>query len=709
MANPSDSSQRLRPLLPLPPLPVHRPRDIPQKRGRISVACEACRQKKLRCSGDRPKCSFCIRRELECRYEAITEETRLQALKRKYDDLASRRSPYEELFGLMKSLSERDAQDILRRLRSGTDVETLVNHIATGNLLLQLHMVPETRYRYEFPYISKMPLNLITDDNPYLRSFIYEPSTIFPTPNQSQMPRQSPVHLNKSLESDRIPRPRDGEHGTYETVYLKPFHAAEVIDPRLSHVKVSSWTSVCDDDVLMRNILGSWLLCEYQFTAAFQKDLFLEDLAANRKDFCSSLLVNAMLGYACICYSQFTNRAEYWNPHTLTYRFIAEAKRLWECESDEPRITTIQTGMIFNVFHNLCGLDEIGQAYRIKAIALAHKMNIFNSSIEYQSPRIRHGTAFTAWALFNWETLVGFSFTFAPLLSEPPDWPLPDPLEDVEWYGENYVKYPLSNHVLPSYFGHVFKAKSEFRILMNEACQKAYSEGSEMTLEKASELLSRLKLWFDDLPGPLKPESIVLPAHLQLHMYYHHLILTIFKPLLDTKVDSELSPQQIVDHSTICLQTLFRLYFLRHGYEAMDLFIVIPLTLAASDCIDAINDQTPTSELEALRSTLILVVTGLHSQRRNHYLAQALFRVTRGRMRPAEVSLFRSIKNIDMDAEDERPNMTQVVRSNWPISVVKKQKDRDAYVLKNLVDSYAHLNIEGDGLNGGGETGKTSE
>lgn len=105
---------------------------------------------------------------------------------------------------------------------------------------------------------------------------------------------------------------------------------------------------------------------------------------------------------------------------------------------------------------------------------------------------------------------------FAPLLSLPPDWPLPDPSTEDEWYGEIWVKYPMSNRRLPSYFGQVIKARSQFRIIMNEACQIAYSKGSEMNFDKANKLLSQLKLWYDNLPGPLQPKTIVLPGQLQL-------------------------------------------------------------------------------------------------------------------------------------------------------------------------------------------------
>src|SRR5690242_3019019 len=146
-------------------------------------------------------------------------------------------------------------------------------------------------------------------------------------------------------------------------------------------------------------------------------------------------------------------------------------------------------------------------------------------------------------------------------------------------------------------------------------------------------------------------------------MFYHHLILTLFKPVLETNTIEEPSLQQIVDDATKFLQTLIRIYYLRHGYEAMDLFIAIPLMLTASDCINTINEQTPASELESLRSTLILVTMGLYTQRRNHYLARALFRVVRGRMRPAEVALFRGTINMERDEADDKPTMVQSVRS----------------------------------------------
>jgi len=200
----------------------------------------------------------------------------------------------------MKSVPERDAHGILQKVRSGADVEMLLSHVESADLLLQLSVVPETRYRYDFPYISKMPASLLTNDNPYLHSIIYEAAAIYSSSKQSETLRESTCPPKISSRSYMVPHIREDERPAHETVYLKPFHAAEVVEPRLSHVKISLWTSVCDDDVLMRNLLSGWLQCEYQFTAVFQNNLFLEDMAAQRKDFCSSLLVNVILGYSCV-------------------------------------------------------------------------------------------------------------------------------------------------------------------------------------------------------------------------------------------------------------------------------------------------------------------------------------------------------------------------------------------------------------------------
>ncbi|VZI05496.1 unnamed protein product [Fusarium fujikuroi] len=652
----------LRPLLPAErgsqPLPPPPRRSIIQRRlNPVLAACEPCRKYKVKCSGDRPACRRCLQRKLACIYITRPGETRSQAMNRcsheTFEGSSQRSIVYEELVGLLKNLPDQDAQAILQRLRSGTDVASVVNQARAGNI----GDAQRVRARQS------------------LSASLYSQHKISETNLTGHL-------ASLSSEEQRSP-------------FLKPFHAAQVFNSLLSDVKVSAWTSVCDDDKLMRNLLSVLFRCEYHFTAAFHKDLFLEDMAARRKDFCSSLLVNVTLAYACVCYPNFTNRVEYWNPSTLAYRFIAEAKRLWELEASIPHITTIQAGILFSVFHNLCGLDEVGKPYRVHAVALANQLHIFDTIDIDQSKRVQRGTQNLAWAMYNWETsLSAFSFMLSPLIKEPPRWPLPDPCEDPSWYGEIWVKYPLNHGLSSMCLGEVIHARSRFRIIMNEYCDAAYSEGSKVGVSLAYHFRGRLEEWFESLPASLSPRRIVLPGQLQLHMYYHHLLLTIFEPLYDAATTREPSPQRIVADSKRNMQTLVRLYYLRHGFEAMDLFIVIPLMIMGYDSIDAIKEDTPTEEIEFLRSTLILIAQGLYYQRKNHYLAQALFKVIRGKMRPQEIGLLKSSMALDRYEAYPEPELSVPVRSHWPVSVIKKHEDRESHILTNLVESFGRVNVE---------------
>jgi hypothetical protein len=223
----------------------------------------------------------------------VTEpgETNAQALKRNLHHSRSKAADQEELIRILKSLPEPEAQDVLQKLRFGIDATSLVNQIRAGDVRLQMHVIPETCFRYDFPYGSEIPAALVSD-NPYLNSMLFEATSLFSTDAVRPGPLESSLFARLGSDDPR-------------SVYLKPFHAADVVDSLLADVRPSAWTAVCTDDMLMRELLTVFFRCEYHFTAAFQKDLFLEDMASGKKDFCSSLLVNAVLAYCCVTHSPF--------------------------------------------------------------------------------------------------------------------------------------------------------------------------------------------------------------------------------------------------------------------------------------------------------------------------------------------------------------------------------------------------------------------
>ncbi|KAJ6782267.1 hypothetical protein PWT90_10560 [Aphanocladium album] len=651
----------------------------------------------------------CAQRHIQCHYTARPGETESQAIRRGYRDLRDRASEHDDVVALLRDLPDKEAAGVLRRIRTGTSLAAIIHQAKGGDVLMQIAVAPETRFRYSFPYRDEMPAGCRGGDNPYLGSVIYEVASVLGPPPPSPTSKASSPALLLALAAsgddrdgktgERKPLVRErhlespGALAGYDTAYLSPFHAARVFEPRLTDAKISSWTYVCDDDVLLRELLEIFFRCEYQFTSAFHKDYFLDDLAAGHTEFCSSLLVNLVLAYASsvlqVCNPKFSRRSEYWNPDTLAYRFLAEARRLWELAASEAHITTVQAGILFSVFYNLSGLDEVGQTYHIRSVDMADELGIMGAPIPEEPPRTQRGKAFTAWTF-----LIAFSFMKESLVKEVPKSPLPNPLEDPDWYGQLWARYPSSAALTSLTFGQVFEQKTYFRIIMNEFCQEAYATTLGVNSFKAEGLRRKLEHWYGNLPESLNPKNIVLPGQLQLHMSYYHILLSIYEPLLDAVAPYKYTPQDIVASSRKYLHTLIRIYFLRHGYEAMDLFIVIPLMVLADECLELMECGGSEAELEELRSTVILIAKGLHDQRRNHYLAEVLFRVLRGKVGRREKLLLRRALNLDVELAEEPQELAQPVRSGWPVSVVKKSEERAAKVLGNLVESYAHLSLD---------------
>lgn len=126
-----------------------------------------------------------------------------------------------------------------------------------------------------------MPTYLQTDDNPFMRSLIHEWST-----RDDVVSIASPVFTETDLG--------------YRAQYLRPHHAATIIDSRLGEIVPSRWTVVDFSDDKMREFIRAYFLQEYDWFTFFHKDYFLDDMISGSSTFCSSLLVNAVLAVGCV-------------------------------------------------------------------------------------------------------------------------------------------------------------------------------------------------------------------------------------------------------------------------------------------------------------------------------------------------------------------------------------------------------------------------
>jgi hypothetical protein len=106
-----------------------------------------------------------------------------------------------------------------------------------------------------------------------------------------------------------------------------------------------------------------------------------------------------------------------------------------------------------------------------------------------------------------------------PLLAKPPQFALPDPTANPQWYGDFWIRYPLDPNPTPAYHGHDFKARAHLFAIINEIAVQYFSgpqSPSSRSKETILEIHSKLKTWYDRLPQQLTAKEIVFPSQLKL-------------------------------------------------------------------------------------------------------------------------------------------------------------------------------------------------
>jgi hypothetical protein len=177
-----------------------------------------------------------------------------------------------------------------------------------------------------------------------------------------------PLLTNPSSDSQgTLPRPTSLE------AILHPVQHAVVDDispdPRLASTR--GWTSVTSDTQILVSILSTWTTREYSYYHYLDRDAFLDDMAGGRSDFCSELLVNALLASACVspesCVyfmtmarsssislwtdlkqstsSAVKDRSKPFSEVSIMTDFYKEASRLWDLEAGRSSLTRIQAGI----------------------------------------------------------------------------------------------------------------------------------------------------------------------------------------------------------------------------------------------------------------------------------------------------------------------------------------------------------------------------
>jgi hypothetical protein len=84
---------------------------------------------------------------------------------------------------------------------------------------------------------------------------------------------------------------------------------------------------------------------------------------------------------------------------------MLEAKRIYDVEAGQRRLTTLQAAAIISVRLMTDGQDKIAMANELQITAMIEDMKLYTNPLSgIRSPKMQLARATTAWCLFSWQT-----------------------------------------------------------------------------------------------------------------------------------------------------------------------------------------------------------------------------------------------------------------------------------------------------------------
>jgi Fungal specific transcription factor domain len=275
--------------------------------------------------------------------------------KKDIDSLKTRNSTLQTLIHAILNFDEEDVPELVRQIRTCENLEDLADAIvAKGNGALGQGDSPDS------PVYGTDPL-------PEVPQFEAELSG-----------KMGDLLVEGSVKfiggtSNLIWLPNDSESNEHPS----PNQHAEVVQSKKE--SILCWTTVTEDKDLILHLINMYFCWHYAYFTTLSKGLFYRDfLQGLSTQYCSSLLVNAMLGLGCHFSSRPGVHANPDDSATAGDHFFAEAKRLMH-ENDEfatTKLCTVQALALMSVREAGCGREGKGWVYSGMSFRMAMDLGL---------------------------------------------------------------------------------------------------------------------------------------------------------------------------------------------------------------------------------------------------------------------------------------------------------------------------------------------
>ncbi|KAH7207282.1 hypothetical protein DER44DRAFT_810862 [Fusarium oxysporum] len=224
------------------------------------------------------------------------------------------------------------------------------------------------------------------------------------------------------LDADKIVQPQDGiSRGSFSADNGIP------IDPRLHHVDISHWTTVTISNQFAVEVISLYLNMNQPWWAFFDNDMFLDDLVNVETNFCSRMLVNALLAWATQSYGHYEPMAA-----TLPTKFLDEALRIYDAEKGVDSLTTVAATSLMSMTWTTLGKDKAGRRLQEDSARMAQRMGLYGESgafsyhqLDLSDGRVEAAVCVTAWGSFNFQMAMSMSYHQEPIPKRTPRFRIP--------------------------------------------------------------------------------------------------------------------------------------------------------------------------------------------------------------------------------------------------------------------------------------------
>ncbi|KAK5746384.1 hypothetical protein LTR17_000764 [Elasticomyces elasticus] len=553
------------------------------KRRAVSSACLQCRKRKSKCDGALPACSTCVAvYRTECSYDADSDHRRKGALKRDIQSLQQQNDALEVIVASLRSLPEDEAVSLLQNLRGESSFDVVAASLRTD---------------------VRLPHS-------------YAPQTL--EADFAQQMSQSTTVSGASTPANSFLIPQEA--------YTEEPQEALSLSP-------GTWFRQPQDAEFVEHLLNlhfSWVHPIYQ---SFPRELFLRDMGRGSTEYCSALLVNAVLALACHYSDRPAARTDPNNPSTAGDHFFQEARRLLYRE-ERSCLTTVQALGVMATREVSQGRESNAYQYSGRCLRMAVELGL-HLSVAGSEVRSAESEArkITFWAVFNLETACAVGFgrlsqlprcavdVAKPTINERLESAMWQPYHDV-----NMVKSPsIQQPSRPMLF---VDCRSRLSELASDMVNTFYAPRERFTSRRLAATYAQYQEWYQTLPDAFRLENTALPHVLVMHMYYYACVLHLFRPYI--KLDlrgAGLYPRETCTHCANEISNLTNALRAISGLRRVSLTVCnwimtastihllnLPSDVAANNLIQGMHDLQTMSVNHPFAARCIDIIRSLASK-----------------------------------------------------------------------------------------------